>query len=174
MASGGFTAVGPLQESSPLAASDLLGGTSDNDLFTTIDINSTDQSYLSSPDASPDSALWNVSLQSVDPTNTGDTGGVQNTSTPAIAGKNNPETAGSSTSLGGALTAAINAGFASWQLASQPKGTPRTVTAQVGTTRVTSGAGGLSSIFGTTPTGQVNWVPILLIGLVVILILKYR
>lgn len=107
----------------------------------------------------------------VDPTNTGDTGAVQDVSTPFLPSINNPETAGTDT-LGAALSKAIDTGFSAWQLASQPKGTPKVVTTKVGNTTVTSGkpAGITGSLFGnTTPAQQstINLIIIAVIGLII-------
>lgn len=105
----------------------------------------------------------------VDPTNTSDLGGVQNTSTPKIASRNNPETAGGS-SIGGVLNSAINAAFAGWQLASQPQGTPKVVKTQVGTTQVVSGVTGLPSLLSSQAGGSntVLLVAILAIGALIV------
>lgn len=118
-----------------------------------------------------------ITNQPVDPTNTGDTGVVQNTSTPAAPGVNNPETAGGS-SLGGILSSALNTGFAAWQLASQPAGTPKTVTTRVGATTITSGApagGLLGGLFGPSATSNPQTSQLFtlaIIALVVILIIR--
>jgi hypothetical protein len=113
--------------------------------------------------------------QPTDPTNTGDTGVLQNTSTPALPSRNNPETAGNS-SLGGLLNTGLNATFAAWQLASQPRGTPRTVTTKVGTTRVVSGAGagGLTGVLGSTPQQQQSTLLLIIIAVVVIAYFRMR
>lgn len=107
----------------------------------------------------------------VDPTNTSDVGAVQDVSTPFLPSVNNPETAGSN-SLGAALSKAIDTGFSAWQLASQPKGTPKLVTTKVGNTSVTSGkpTGITGSLFGNvTPAQQstINLIIILVIGLII-------
>lgn len=106
----------------------------------------------------------------VDPTNTGDTGATQDVSTPLLPSVNNPETAGTDT-LGAALSKAIDAGFSAWQLASQPKGTPKTVSTTVGRTTVVSGQpSALSSLFGTSSTSQqgiINLLIVLFIGLII-------
>lgn len=107
----------------------------------------------------------------VDPTNTGDTGATQDVSTPFLPSVNNPETAGTD-SLGAALSKAIDTGFSAWQLASQPKGTPKTVVTKVGNTTVTSGrpTGITGSLFGNvTPAQQstINLIIILVIGLII-------
>lgn len=121
-----------------------------------------------------DTSTWEPGNLSIDPTNTGDTGVIQDTSTPLFPSLNNPETGGSST-LGDTLNNLINTGFAAWQLSSQPKGTPKTVTTTVGKTVVTSGAAPsvLSSIFGGSTAGaQSNLLPILILIVVGLLIYK--
>lgn len=107
----------------------------------------------------------------VDPTNTGDTGALQDVSTPFLPSVNNPETAGSDT-LGAVISKGIDTAFSAWQLASQPKGTPRTVTTKVGPTTVVSGRpqGITGSLFGNvTPKEQsiINLIIVLVIGLII-------
>lgn len=107
----------------------------------------------------------------VDPTNTGDTGATQDISTPLLPSVNNPETAGTDT-LGAALSKALDTGFSAWQLASQPKGTPKVVTTKVGSTTVTSGrpTGITGNLFGNvTPAqqGTINLIILLVIGLII-------
>lgn len=110
-------------------------------------------------------SIFDTNIQPVDPTNSGNTGSLQDISTPSIAGENNPETAGGS-SLGAVLNNAINAGFSAWQLASLPKNVPKTVQTQVGQTRVVAGTPTLAnSIFGpTTQSGS----SLLVIGILII------
>lgn len=123
-----------------------------------------------------DTSNFDPGTQLVDPTNTGDTGALQDTSTPFLPSVNNPETAGQS-DLGAVLSQAINTGFAAWQLASQPRGTPKTVTTTVGPTRVVSGQAPsvLNSLFGgsaATTAGQSNLLTILIILIVGLLLYK--
>ena len=117
-------------------------------------------------------SIWDSQINQVDPTNSGNTGANQDTSTPPLAGQNNPETAGGS-SLGAVLNNAINAGFSAWQLASLPKSTPKTITTQVGQTKVVAGSPSLlSSIVGPT-TSQGS--QLLVIGIIIIVgILIYK
>lgn len=118
-------------------------------------------------------SLFDPQVQPVDPTNSGDTGGNQNISTPPIAGTNNPETAGS-TDLGTVLNNAINAGFSAWQLASLPRNTPRTIQTTVGQTTVTAGSPNLlNSILGPSTRQQQNQLFTLSI-LIIIGILIYK
>lgn len=121
---------------------------------------------------------WIPSTQLVDPTNTGDTGALHDTSTPLLPSVNNPETAGTS-SLGAFLNTALNDGFAAWQLSSQPKGTPKVVTTQVGTTKVASGAA--PSVLGTllggtaaTPAAAQTQSLIIILVLLVVGFLIYK
>lgn len=123
--------------------------------------------------SSADIALVNSTY--ADPTNTGDSGSTQNVSTPSTASKNNPETAGS-LNTGATLNTALGALFAGFTLASQPKNTPKTVTATIGGTTVTSGAsaGGALSILGTTSAQQSSSL-LLIVGVIALIIfLKYR
>ena len=130
-----------------------------SDIFSTVDLSGTPG--------------FNAGANPTDPTNTGDTGGPQNTSTAAIPGLNNPETGGIS-DFGQIVGNAINTAFASWQLASQPKGTPKTVTTKVGTTTITSGNTGLlSGILGPSATSSNNII-LLLIAAVIIIYLVAR
>lgn len=119
-------------------------------------------------------SLFDPVRQTVDPTNSGDTGANQNTSSPILPSQHNPETAGG-TDLGTILNSAINAGFSAWQLSTLPKSTPKTVQTQVGATRVTAGTPSLaSSIFG--PSSQsAQGSQLLVIGILVIVgILIYK
>lgn len=123
-------------------------------------------------------STFSFSNQLVDPTNTGDTGAKNNTSTPFLPSINNPETAGAST-LGSVLSAALNTGFAAWQISSQPANTPKTVTTKVGATTVTSGAAPsiLSSLLGGTsgtPAAAAQSQILLLIVLAIVGFLVYR
>lgn len=132
---------------------------------------------LSVPLGLAQTSTFDPTLQLVDPTNTGDTGVHNNTSTPLLPSVNNPETAGSS--LASTLNAAINTGFAAWQLSSQPAGTPKVVTTKVGATTVTSGAAPsiLGSLFGgtaATPAAASQQNLILIIILLVVGLLIYR
>lgn len=110
---------------------------------------------------------FDANANPTDPTNSGDTGGVQNTSTAPIAGINNPETGGIS-NWGSVISNSLNAAFASWQLASQPRTTPKTITTRVGTTSVTSGGGVLSGILGPSATSGNNLVLLLIAAVVII------
>lgn len=142
-------------------------------------VGGTSGGFLESPTFSPidlgGGFTFDANANPTDPTNTGDTGVLQNTSSAPIPGINNPETGGTS-DWGSVLSSAINAGFASWQLASQPKSTPKTITTKVGSTSVVSGQPGLlaSLGFGTGAQAQSsnNLFLLLLIGLVILLIYK--
>lgn len=126
----------------------------------------------SQPIGLSEASVFDPLTQLVDPTNTGDTGATQDTSTPPIAGTNNPETGGS-TDLGAVINNAINAGFAAWQLASLPRGTPRTVTTTVGGTQVRTGPQSLvGGIFGGTPQQQNQLIILIILVLAGILIYK--
>lgn len=153
--------IGPIDPTSVYAPSELLSqqtGISASDLLADPTLFAAASSGFD-PNANP-----------TDPTNAGDTGGVQNISTPATAGTNNPETGGSS-NWGTVLNNSLSAAFAAWNIASQPKGTPRTVTTRVGTTTVTSG-GGLGSIFGSSSSGS-NLLVIGVIVIGIVLLIKY-
>jgi hypothetical protein len=127
--------------------------------------------YPSSGDTSLMGVLgWNPDIQPTDPTNTGDTGAFQNTSSAYTPSKNNPETGGSS-SLGTVLSSAFNAAFAGWQLASQPQGTPRTISTQVGNTKVLSGApasGSFAGAFGATTQQQQSTLLLVVVAIAVV------
>jgi hypothetical protein len=140
------------------AASDLLFGNQN-------------QASIGSLGGDPSSGFL-ISNQPTDPTNTGDTGGVQNVSTPPSAGLNNPETGGTS-SLGGVISTALNDAFAGWQLASQPKGTAKTITTRVGNTQVVSGTGALGGLFGAnSPQQSQTLILILVIAVIAFLVLR--
>lgn len=126
-----------------------------------------------------DTSTFDPTSELVDPTNTGDTGALQDTSTPLLPSVNNPETAASQGNSNTQLiNTSINALFSAWQLSSQPKGTPKTVTTQVGATKVVSGAAPsvLSSIFGGASTGATSQSSnLLLIGILLIVgLLLYK
>jgi hypothetical protein len=126
---------------------------------------------LDSFGSSPDSGF--NSLGQDDPTNSGDLGAIQDTSTPTFPSLNNPETAKSSGSFGAVLNNAISAGFAAWQLASLPKGTPKTVTTTVGQTTVTTARPSLTtSLFGATTPQQSKLIQIVLLLVVGLIIYK--
>lgn len=155
---GGF--VGPIDDSNPNAISDILGSNPDltaNDLLPNLGFNTVG---------------FDLNANPTDPNNTGDTGGTQNVSTPGIAGTNNPESGGIS-SWGGVVGSAISAAFGAWNLAQQPRGTPRQVVTRVGNTTVTSGSTGLTRSLGLTGAGQSNLIMIAVIVLVGVVILRH-
>lgn len=156
---GGF--VGPIDDSNPDAISNILAGNPEltaNDLLPNLGFNTTG---------------FDLNANPTDPNNTGDTGGLQNVSTPGIAGNNNPESGGIS-SWGGVVGSAISAAFGAWNLAQQPRGTPRQIVTQVGGTRVTSGpTSGLSHTLGLTGNNQSNLIMIIGIVLIGVIVLRY-
>jgi hypothetical protein len=116
---------------------------------------------------------FDVAYQPTDPNNTGDTGSKFNVSSTPNASLNNPETSGTST-YGSALTTAISAAFAGFQIASQPQGTAKTITTKVGNTTVVSGATGLSSVFGATTQSQNSILLLIVIVVAFILWVRYK